>query len=94
MEYTVKFKIELNEEEIQKNIEDRIEEMISEEISEQIRKIIVRKWYDENKPTHYFDKKITELLNVHKDEIVDAAGIRLAERLMRTKAVKNKVDEL
>lgn len=94
MEHIVQFGITIDDEYIKKNIEKSAENVVAKEMAEQVRKALVMRWCGNDEPTIYFDKKITEVINEHKDEIINLAADRLAERLRRTKAVKDIVKSI
>lgn len=94
MEHIVQFGITIDDEYIKKSIEQGAENAITKEMAEQVRNVLIMKWCGNDEPTIYFDKKLTEVINEHKDEIIELAADRLAERLRRTRAVKNAVKNL
>ena len=94
MEHIVQFGITIDDEYIKKNIEKSAENVVAKEMAEQVRKALVMRWCGNDEPTIYFDKESTEVINEHKDEIINLAADRLAERLRRTKAVKDIVKSI
>lgn len=94
MEHIVQFGITIDDEYIKKSIEEGAENAISKEMAEQVRKVLIMRWCGNDEPTIYFDKKLTEVINEYKDEIINLAADRLAERLRRTKAVKDIVKDI
>ena len=94
MEHIVQFGITIDDEHIKKSIEEGAENAISKEMAERVRKVLIMRWCGNDEPTIYFDKKLTEVINEHKDEIINLAADRLAERLRRTKAAKDIVKDL
>lgn len=98
MEHIVQFGIGIDDEGIRKRIEAAAEQQILREIElDAKRAIYERNPYRRddftNNPTSYFDEKITGFLETHKDEIIEMASKRLAERLVRLKKVKEMLEE-
>ena len=94
MEHIVQFGITIDDEYIKKSIEEGAKHAIVKEMAEQVRKVLIMRWCGNDEPSVYFDKKLTEVINDHKDEIINLAADRLAERLRRTKAARDVVKDL
>lgn len=94
MEHIVQFGITIDDEHIKKSIEKGAENAIAKEMAEQVRNVLIMRWCGNDEPSIYFDKKLTEVINEHKDEIINLAADRLAERLRRTRAVRDIVKDL
>ena len=98
MEHIVQFAIGIDDDAIRKRVVESGEKQIIDSIAADVRKQIFRKdpWSrgKEEEFTIYADRKIEDILNSWKDEIVDAAAEKLADRLMRTKRVKEAVDNV
>lgn len=98
MEHIVQFGIGIDDEGIRKRIEAAAEQQILREIELDAKRAIYkqnpyRRDDFTNIPTSYFDEKITGFLEAHKDEIIEAASKQLAERLVRSKKVKEMLEE-
>lgn len=92
MEHIVQFAIGLDDKAIVDRIKARAESIILDEIRNEAKNAICEPspYGSSCKgiPTSYFDKKIELFMKENKDEIIEMAAKRLAERLSRTKAAK------
>lgn len=98
MEHFLQFAISIDDDAIVKRIEENAEKNITEELKKKVMKLLfdVNPWSSRqlDVPTEWTKTRIEDFLNDHKDEIVQCAGNILAEKLLRTKAVKETVGRL
>lgn len=96
--YSVPVTIGVDEEQIARKIESNVENRVIENVTEQVKKLMFRKSnyyrdeYDDPAPLREMVK--TEVKNIvedHQDEIIRLAAVALADKLYRTKAVKEAV---
>ena len=91
--FSIPVTIGVDEEKIAKEIHDNVEEKVVEKITSEVEKIIFDKgsYYgrDSDEPLRNMIKfEIGEILRKNEDKIVKLAADSLAEKLSRTKAVK------
>jgi hypothetical protein len=92
MEHIVQFAIGIDDDAIVKLIEESAEKKITDEIKQEVMKLMFEcNPYSGKRleyPTNWTRMQIESFLVGHKEEIIQCAGNILAEKLMRTKAVK------
>lgn len=97
MEHIVQFAIGIDDDAIKKRVEENAEKTIINELKSEISKTIFDKDYY-GRPTKtlstWAGSYLEDFLEKHKTEIVECAGKILAEKLTRTKAVKEMVEGL
>lgn len=91
--FSVPVTIGVNEEEIAKRIEENVEKQVIKEITNKVEEIIYNKngysYFDQRKPLQrLIDDRVDKILDENKDAIVKLAAEKLADKLSRTKAVK------
>lgn len=92
MEHIIQFGIGIDDDAIRKRIEEGAEKQILKNIENGVRSTLFEKDYRgsgySKVPTSYLDKKIDDFLKAHKDEILDMAATKLADRLAKSKRGK------
>jgi hypothetical protein len=92
MEHIIQFGIGIDDDAIRKRIEEGAEKQIIKNIEDGVRSSLFQKDYfgkEYNKvPTVYLDRKIDAFLGKHRDEILDMAAAKLADRLAKNKRGK------
>lgn len=98
MEHILQFAIYIDDDAIVKRIEENAEKNITDEIKQEVMKLMFEYNPYSGKrleyPTNWTRIQVESFLNDHKDEIIQCAGNILAEKLLRTKAVKETVGRL
>lgn len=98
MEHIVQFAIGIDDDAIVKRVVENAEKNITNDIKQEVTKLMFgfNSWSGRrlDDPTEWTRMQIQSFLNEHKDEIVQCAGNILAEKLLRTKAVKEMVGRL
>lgn len=97
MEHIIQFAIGIDDDAIRKRVEENSEKVIIDSLLSEIRKTIFDKDYY-GRPTKtlstWAGSYLEAFLDANKGEIIKCAGEILAERLARTKAVREMVDDL
>lgn len=97
MEHILQFAINIDDDAIVKRIQENAEKTITKELKSEIGKNIFATDYY-GRPTDRLSdwsaSFIKEFLENYKDQIIEATGNALAEKLMKTKAVKEMVEGL
>lgn len=97
MEHIVQFAIGIDDEKIRDNITQNAEKTITKNIEQQVRDRLFESSYygghadEKSRLNAYSERIIDNFLEKHKDEIVEKASAYLAEKLMRSKVVKEAV---
>ena len=89
--FSVPVTIGVNEEEIAKRIEENVEKQVVREITNKVEDIIYNKrgYWDKDEPLREMVKAgVNKILSDNEDKIVRMASEKLAEKLARTKVVK------
>lgn len=91
--FSVPVTIGVNEEEIARNIEANVEKMVIQEITNRVEKVIYNKNgyynYDKDRPLrNMIENHVDKILRDNQDRIVEMAVEKLADKLSRTKVVK------
>ena len=100
MEHIVQFAIGIDDESIRKRIEDSAEKQIIETLVKDVKTTIFEKdsWrkegYREGVASYYLDKKIDDLLESCREDIIELAAEKLAARLCKTKKAKERLDTI
>lgn len=99
MEHILQFGINIDDDTIKKRVMESAEGVIINQIADDIKGLMFehnpyRTWEPTKKPTQYLDHKIDEFIVENKESIIELAAERLAERLSKTKRVKEMVDEV
>ena len=94
--------IGVNEEEIARQIEKEVKDRVIANISEEVKKIIYKEetsgYYYGNRSVTYSDeplrsmivKEVEKSIDEHKDLIIELAAEKLADKLSRSKVVKER----
>lgn len=97
MEHIVQFAVGIDDNAIVKNIMEHAEKVITDELTQQVRdKLFSSSYYarhatEKDPLSSYAEGLINRYLDSHKDEIIEKAAIHLADKLSRTKAVKERI---
>lgn len=93
MEHIIQFGVTVDDDAIRKRIEEQASNTVIKETKKQLG--IDRGYYsDENVIHRLVQQEVTALFNKHKDAIIKEAGKQLANKLIRTKAVKEATSEI
>lgn len=98
MEHIVQFAIGIDDNAIVKRIEENAEKTITDELKKSVMSII----FETNRYTgklsnmasDWTERRVENFLEDHKAEIIECAGKYLAEKLARTKAAKEIVEDM
>lgn len=98
MEHVVQFGINIDDDSIAKSITRNVEKQVIGELKRDVMKEFVgKKEFSQYEYTSKLKETIEEcakdFLEVYKDDIIESASIKLAERLSKTKAVKEAVNK-
>lgn len=97
MEHIVQFGINIDDEAIKKLLIKKAEEALMHEIKNDVKNTVFRQDYygrDTGDPSRYVQEKIDEIIVTHKEEIIERAATKLAERLIKTKKCREAVDKV
>ena len=97
MEHIIQFAVGIDDERIVKHIEERAEKTITDELKKKVEQQMFRcNFYGEptRELSNWTASLVESFLKDHKDEIIELAGKHLAEKLVRTKAVKEMIENL
>lgn len=95
MEHIVQFGITIDDDVITKQIHKNAEKTITENIQKNVERCIFStNYYGETKIklNYVAEQLIMDWLNSHKDEIIQTASKVLAEKMIKTKAVKTAIE--
>ena len=88
--FNVPVVIGVNEEEIAKQIENEVQDRCVNKINNEIKKIIYSKYYGDEPLRNMVTKEIEKTIEKHQDTIIEMAAEKLADKLSRYKAVREK----
>lgn len=94
MEHIIQFGIGIDDQAIIQQVSKNAEKVIIEDLKKDVKKAIFEvddSWYGKGQvkgPNYWFEQRINEWLEEHKDEIIRVTSDKLADKLSRTKAVK------
>lgn len=97
MEHIIQFGIGIDDDRIREVIESKAEKEIMEELKTAATRAVFK--YDEWRrqptrcPTEFFTERVDAFLDENRDEFLRLAADRLAEKLVRTKAVKDMISD-
>lgn len=104
MQHIVNVAFDFDDQKVASSIEEQVEKDVVNNITEEVKKIIYEKrWgmygkpYDENDPSplkRMVNSIISEVVEENKDVIIDGAIKLLADKLSKTKRVREAVGEL
>jgi hypothetical protein len=95
MEHIVQFAIGIDDAAIAKKIEENAEKIVIQKIQQKVERSIFRSNYYgkvENCLNQGAETVLINWLESHKDEIIKLASKALADKMIRTKAVKTAID--
>jgi hypothetical protein len=95
MEHIVQFAIGIDDEAITERIQENAEKIITQNIQQKVERSIFKFDYRgraENRLNDAAETVLTNWLESHKDEIIKLASKALADKMIRTKAVKTAID--
>lgn len=103
--FNVPVTIGVNEEEIARQIEKEVKDKCIANIYEEVKKIIYKEndyYYRGSRTPDYSDaplrnmveKEVEKILSVHSGVIIEIAATKLADKLSRSKAVREKAAEV
>lgn len=99
MEHIVQFGVGIDDEAIKSRIYEVAEKQILETLTHDVKSALFEKDYRGRKnkeftdiPTAYLDSRITIYLESCRDDIIELAAEKLADRLCRTKKAKERLD--
>lgn len=91
MQHIIQFTFDFEDDKIRKSIEQNIENQIVTNIQEQIEKRYFEKRWGENPVDNLVSTQVKDVVEKHKDEIVERTARLLCERLLRKKGVKEQI---
>ena len=99
MEHIVQFGIGIDDEAIRKRVVNTAEKVIIEDLKKQVACILfeTKGWSkepDTSAVSWWTQVQFNSFLSENKDAIIEAAGKHLADKLSRTKAVKDMVERI
>ena len=97
MEHIIQFGINIDDEAIKNAVVANAEKKIIEDLTLEVKKAIYRTSYYNsniltNDTTQYMDKKIDDILASCKEDIVERAANKLADRLSKTKKAREMLE--
>lgn len=103
MQHIVNVAFDFDDKRVTDSIESQVHKEVVDNITEEVKKVIFeKKWgydkpYDESNPSplkQIVEDRVSEMLIENKDFIIDGAIKSLADKLARTKQVKEAVGKL
>lgn len=97
MEHILQFAIAIDDDAIVKRIEENAEKAITKELRDKVGRIMFgsNSWREEAEAiTHWTEGLFVKYLNDHKAEIIELSAKYLAEKLTKTKAVREAVQDV
>lgn len=96
MEHIVQFGITIDDNAIINTIVQKAEKSILDEIKDAIKKAMFKRgrYYDETEVHTWIKDELDKFLENHKDDIISLASEKLADKLSRTKRVKDEVNKV
>ncbi len=97
MEHIVQFAIGIDDEAITKKIQENAEKIITQNIQQRVERCIFGTDYrgnPENRLNYSAETMFMKWLDSHKDEIIQYASNALADKMIRTKAVKTAIENV
>lgn len=95
MEHLVSFTVSLDDDRIEELVLKSAVKEITKDLTKKVEKIIYKRdtWEGDDLSRFVCDE-IKGFLEVNREDIIDRAAAKLAESLKRTKAVKEKVEQV
>ena len=95
MEHIVQIGIGIDDEAIKDSIVKNIERTILNDVKEDIKKTLFNDYgYYNRGPSKFLTAQIEEFLEKNRDDIIEAAAEKLADKLSRTKKAKEMLSEV
>ena len=96
MDHLVQFTISIDDEHIANMVEKKAVDAMEAEILKICKNQLGEEasYWNNREPGPLLKSKVDEFFDTHRDEIIDLAADKLAEKLVRTKAVREKVKEM
>lgn len=97
MEHIIQFGVTIDDGAIQRQILDSAQKQIVEDLKKEVGDAILRKesYYSSTKTlTELGSELVTRWLNEHSAEVIEQAAAKVAEKVTRTKAWKEKFSEV
>lgn len=105
MQHIVNVAFDFDDKKVTKSIESQVHKEVVDNITAEVKKIIYSSTYyayggsriNENDPTplrEMVEKECRDILNAHKEQIINMAAEKLANSLKRTKAVRETVGKV
>ena len=95
MEHLVSFTVSLDDNRIEELVLKSAVKEITKDLTSRVEKIIYnRNYYDSNDLSRVVCDEIKNFMEVNREDIIDRAAAKLTESLKRTKAVKEKVEQV
>lgn len=95
MEHVVQIGIGIDDEAIKETIVKNIEKTICSDVKDDIRKTLFSNYgYYTNGPSQFLKTQIDEFLEKNRDDILEMAADKLADKLSRTKKAREMVSEV
>lgn len=91
LQHIIQFAFDFEDDKIRKSIEQNIENQVVKNIQEQIKKGYFEKRWGENPVDNLVDTQVKNVVEKHKDEIIERTAHLLCERLLRRKSVKEQI---
>ena len=97
MEHIVQFGVNIDDDAIRRTIENNIQRKVEEQILEDVRTRITgtatySNWSYSERLRNLISDATTKFMEDNKDEIIEETSKKLVERLVKTKAVREMVD--
>lgn len=97
MEHIVQFAIGIDDEAITKKIQENAEKIITQNIQQRVERCIFEtSYYGEvkNRLNYSAETILMNWLDDHRDKIIEIASKALAEKMIKTKAVKAAIEDV
>ncbi len=94
MQHIIQFSFDFEDDKIRKSIEQNIENQVVTSIQKQIEKGYFEKRWGENPVDNLVSTGVKDVIEKHKDEIIEKATKLLCEKLLRKKGVKEQILEV
>ena len=96
MDHLVQFSISIDDKHIANMVEKKAVDAMEAEILKICKNQLGEEssYWSKREPGPLLKSKVDEFFDKHRDEIIDLAADKLAEKLIRTKAVREKVKEM
>ena len=92
-EHILQFAVAIDDDTIKKTIINKASDYAVKKVREEL-DLSGNTWCSKHRLTDLINAETDAFLEAHKDEIIELASSKLAERLVRTKAVKEKTMEV